>query len=118
MMDKPPVLWESGGRMVGRETRVFDAVDSTNKLALSLADNPNPNGLVLLARAQTAGRGQYGRVWQAPTESSVLMSVLLFPPSALRRPAILTAWAAVSVCETILKLTNLQAKIKWPNDVF
>jgi BirA family biotin operon repressor/biotin-[acetyl-CoA-carboxylase] ligase len=45
------------------------------------------------------------------------MSVLLFPPTELRRPAILTAWAAVSVCETILKLANLQAKIKWPNDV-
>src|SRR5207249_2250573 len=48
---------------------------------------------------------------------SVLLSVLLFPPPALRRPALLTAWATVSVCETILKLANLQAKIKWPNDV-
>src|SRR5262249_2322992 len=53
----------------------------------------------------------------APAGSSVLLSVLLFPPPALRRPALLTAWAAVSVCETILQLTSLQAKIKWPNDV-
>jgi BirA family biotin operon repressor/biotin-[acetyl-CoA-carboxylase] ligase len=45
------------------------------------------------------------------------MSVLLFPPPALRRPALLTAWAAVSVCETIRQATGLQAKIKWPNDV-
>ncbi len=45
------------------------------------------------------------------------MSVLLFPPVELNRPAILTAWAAVSVCETIRELTGLQAKIKWPNDV-
>jgi BirA family biotin operon repressor/biotin-[acetyl-CoA-carboxylase] ligase len=45
------------------------------------------------------------------------MSVLLFPPPQLRRPAILTAWAAVSVCETIRQITGLQARIKWPNDV-
>src|SRR5206468_7692987 len=72
---------------------------------------------VVLAREQTAGRGQHGRAWQAPAGSSVLLSVLLCPPPALRRPALLTAWAAVSVCETILQLTGLQAKIKWPNDV-
>jgi BirA family transcriptional regulator, biotin operon repressor / biotin---[acetyl-CoA-carboxylase] ligase len=47
----------------------------------------------------------------------VLLSVLLFPPPELSRPAILTAWAAVSVCETILELTGLEARIKWPNDV-
>jgi BirA family transcriptional regulator, biotin operon repressor / biotin---[acetyl-CoA-carboxylase] ligase len=43
---------------------------------------------------------------------------VLFPPPALRRPAILTAWAAVSVCETVRELTGLEATIKWPNDVF
>jgi BirA family biotin operon repressor/biotin-[acetyl-CoA-carboxylase] ligase len=46
-----------------------------------------------------------------------LLSLLLFPPPALRRPALLTAWAAVSVCETIRRATGLQARIKWPNDV-
>src|ERR1043165_6060501 len=46
------------------------------------------------------------------------MSLLLFPPPNLRRPVLLTAWAAVSVCETIHKLTNLPPMIKWPNDVF
>lgn len=45
------------------------------------------------------------------------MSLLLFPAPHLRRPAILTAWAAVSVCEAIAKIANLQAEIKWPNDV-
>src|SRR5882672_4818005 len=45
------------------------------------------------------------------------MSLLLFPPPDLRRPAILTAWAAVSVCETIRRATDLDATIKWPNDV-
>lgn len=113
----PDAIWSGRGKRLGREIHVFDSLESTNTLALSRADDPAQDGLVLLARAQTAGRGQYGRSWQAPPESSVLLSTLLFPPTTLLRPPLLTAWAAVSVCETILKLTQLQAKIKWPNDV-
>jgi BirA family biotin operon repressor/biotin-[acetyl-CoA-carboxylase] ligase len=45
------------------------------------------------------------------------MSVLLFPLPALRRPVILAAWAATSVCETIHETAQLEAEIKWPNDV-
>jgi BirA family biotin operon repressor/biotin-[acetyl-CoA-carboxylase] ligase len=44
--------------------------------------------------------------------------MLLFPPPALRRPAVLTAWAAVAVCGTVRKLTGVPARIKWPNDVY
>jgi BirA family biotin operon repressor/biotin-[acetyl-CoA-carboxylase] ligase len=45
------------------------------------------------------------------------MSALVFPPPHLRRPAVLTAWAAVSVCQLIGHLTGFHARIKWPNDV-
>src|SRR5260370_6076431 len=96
---------------------VFDSVESTNTIALGLADDPANHGTVILAREQTAGRGQYGRSWLAPADSSVLMSVLLFPPPALRRPVLLTAWAAVSVCDLCRQLTGLPVRIKWPNDV-
>jgi BirA family biotin operon repressor/biotin-[acetyl-CoA-carboxylase] ligase len=93
---------------------IFDEADSTNTQAVRFGDDPSHHGLVLLADVQTGGRGQYGRTWLCPPRSGVLMSVLLFPPPGLRRPALLTAWAAVSVCET---LGNLSATIKWPNDV-
>src|SRR5437660_444204 len=106
-------VWSLPTLHLGRTVRVYDALDSTNTLALSLAHAPTNHGLAILARSQSAGRGQYGRSWQAPPGSSVLMSLLLFPPAELRRPAVLTAWAAVAVCEAILKLANLQAKIKW-----
>jgi BirA family biotin operon repressor/biotin-[acetyl-CoA-carboxylase] ligase len=104
-------------RHLGRRLLIFPQARSTNTLALALGSDPNEHGVVLLAEDQTAGRGQYGRVWQAPPRSSVLMSVLLFPPAPLRRPALIVAWAAVSVCEAIAALTGVQATIKWPNDV-
>lgn len=110
--------WDLPTQHLGRRVHVHDCLDSTNTHALSLGNDPAQHGLVVVARQQTAGRGQYGRTWQAPPGSSVLLSVLLFPPIELRRPALLTAWAAVTVCETIRSLTDLHATIKWPNDVF
>jgi BirA family biotin operon repressor/biotin-[acetyl-CoA-carboxylase] ligase len=113
----PREVWALERRRLGRRVLVFDQLDSTNSFAASLAGSPESDGVAVLADEQTAGRGQHGRSWLCPAGSGVLLSVLLFPPLPLRRPAILTAWAAVSVCETILELTGLQARIKWPNDV-
>lgn len=113
----PREEWHLETCHVGRRVQVFDQVDSTNALAAQFANDVRHHGLVILADDQTAGRGQHGRSWQAPSGRAVLMSVLLFPPEGLRRPALLTAWAAVSVCETIRQATGFQAKIKWPNDV-
>ena len=58
-----------------------------------------------------------GLTWLARPGAAVLLSARLDPPIDLRRPALLTAWAAVSVAETIAALTSLQPTIKWPNDV-
>lgn len=104
-------------RCLGRTVWAYPRLDSTNSLALELASDIANDGLVLLADEQTSGRGQYGREWTAPPGSSVLMTVLVLPPPALRRPALLTAWAAVSVCQAISDIVDLQPIIKWPNDV-
>lgn len=114
---EPAQVWRLDTHHIGRRVLVFDRLDSTSNLAASLANDPGNDGVVILAKEQTAGRGQHGRNWTCPPGSGVLMSVLLWPPPHLRRPALLTAWAAVSVCETVLQAANLQAKIKWPNDV-
>jgi BirA family biotin operon repressor/biotin-[acetyl-CoA-carboxylase] ligase len=113
----PRETWTLDTRRLGRRVLVFDRVDSTSTVAAGLAASADNDGLAVLADEQTGGRGQHGRTWTCPAGSGVLLSVLLFPPPELRRPAVLTAWAAVSVCETVRELTGLQARIKWPNDV-
>jgi BirA family biotin operon repressor/biotin-[acetyl-CoA-carboxylase] ligase len=113
----PSEEWHLETRRLGRRVLVYDQLDSTNRLAMAYADDPASDGLAVLARAQTAGRGQHGRSWQCPAGEGVLLSVLVFPPPGLCRPAVLTAWAAVSVCEAVGRATGLQAEIKWPNDV-
>ncbi len=117
MLLPPHQIMHLPTRRLGQRVLHFQELDSTNTLALALADVPENDGVVLLADQQTGGRGQYGRTWSAPPKSSVLLSVLLFPPPHLRRPVLLTAWAAVAVCETIWRVAGIQAKIKWPNDV-
>src|SRR5579862_6755441 len=109
--------WSLPTRSIGRRVRVYDRTDSTNDRAAERAGSIANDGLVIIAREQTAGRGQHGRSWQCPAGSGVLLSILIHPPPEVRRAAILTGWAAVSVSETIRQATDLQAKIKWPNDV-
>jgi BirA family biotin operon repressor/biotin-[acetyl-CoA-carboxylase] ligase len=113
----PREVWNLDTRRLGRRVLVFDRLDSTSNVAASLGESADNDGVAVLAGEQTSGRGQHGRSWTCPPGSGVLLSVLLFPPPSLRRPAILTAWAAVSVCDTIHELTGLPATIKWPNDV-
>jgi BirA family biotin operon repressor/biotin-[acetyl-CoA-carboxylase] ligase len=116
-MTQPREEWKLPTRHIGRRVLVFDSLPSTNDFAASFAREGSNDGLAVLADVQTAGRGQHGRTWTAAPRSSVLLSVLVFPPEHLRRPAILTAWAAVAVCRTIHRTVGLQARIKWPNDV-
>jgi BirA family transcriptional regulator, biotin operon repressor / biotin---[acetyl-CoA-carboxylase] ligase len=116
-MSLPREEWTFDTRHVGRRVAVYDRLESTNDTAAVLAADPENAGAVVVADAQSAGRGQYGRVWNAPPGTSLLMSVLLFPPPPLRRPVVLTALAAVAVAEAIRERTGLQARIKWPNDL-
>ncbi|MBM4069134.1 MAG: biotin--[acetyl-CoA-carboxylase] ligase [Planctomycetes bacterium] len=104
-------------RRIGWRVLSFDRLDSTNTHGLTLAGDAKNHGVVIVAGAQTAGRGQHGRSWLATPGSSVLMSALVFPPPELRQPARLTAWAAVAVCDLIRQVIGKHGRIKWPNDV-
>jgi BirA family biotin operon repressor/biotin-[acetyl-CoA-carboxylase] ligase len=116
-MIPPSEEWHLDTGRLGRRVLVYERLGSTNDVAAALAGDPANDGLAVLADEQTAGRGQHGRTWLAGPGQSVLLSVLLFPPPLLRRPAVLTAWAAVSVCSLVEDLTGVRARIKWPNDV-
>lgn len=113
----PSAEWQLNTQHLGRRVLVYNVIDSTNSRCAALAGDPENAGLVLLAHAQSAGRGQHGRRWLCEAGTGVLMSALLFPPEGLRRPALLTAWAAVAVCDLIEELTGLVPRLKWPNDV-
>jgi BirA family transcriptional regulator, biotin operon repressor / biotin---[acetyl-CoA-carboxylase] ligase len=115
--NQPPIERVDSSISIGQRWLRYSSVTSTNTIAAQLAEDVANHGVVITAEAQSEGRGQYERRWTTPPGSAILMSVILHPPTELRRASILTAWAAVAACETIHNVAGLEAVIKWPNDV-
>lgn len=95
----------------------FVTLPSTNDLAKDLAGQGYPEGTVVVAESQSAGRGRLGRVWESPSGTGIYLSVLLRPPLPPEELPKLTLLAAVAVVEAIKAATGLQTGIKWPNDI-
>jgi len=94
----------------------YSEVGSTNDVAAALADRGEPEGAVVIADAQSAGRGRHGRAWASPPHAGLYISVLVRPPSYVA--GLLTIAAGVAIVEGIQAATGLQARLKWPNDVY
>jgi BirA family biotin operon repressor/biotin-[acetyl-CoA-carboxylase] ligase len=90
---------------------------STNKDLLAEAAAGAPEGVVLVADHQTAGRGRLDRTWSAPPGASLLVSVLLRPEVAPEHAFLVTAAAAVAACQACSEVTAVFPGIKWPNDL-
>ena len=82
----------------------------------ALIDTSLPEGALVVADHQTAGRGRLGRSWEAPPGTALLFSLLLRPPSERPVPE-LSLVAGVAVADTVERETGLSTQIKWPNDV-
>ena len=95
----------------------FDSLPSTNDLARELAEQGAPEGVAVLAREQTRGRGRQGRAWASPLGEGLYLSVILRPPVEPARATLITLAAAVAVAETLAVDYAIAVDIKWPNDV-
>lgn len=105
------------GRRVGRELVCLDTVDSTNNEVKRRAVDQIPDGLAVVAGAQTGGRGRRGRSFVSPEGKGLYLSVLLRPEGTLETVSALTAWSAVAVCDAVEQLCGVRPGVKWPNDV-
>lgn len=96
---------------------VFENLDSTNAYLKQLAKSGENSGTVIIADSQTFGHGRFDRKFHSPENSGIYMSVLLKPALPAEQSVMLTAAAAVAVCEAIEALTVRKPKIKWVNDI-
>ena len=101
-----------------REVRVVAETGSTNADLLAVAREGAREGVVLVAEAQTAGRGRMGRRWTSPPRAGLTFSVLLRPYGV---PAALLGWIALltgtAVAAALPTVAAVQPRLKWPNDV-
>lgn len=91
--------------------------DSTNRVVLELARAGEPEGAVVVADHQSAGRGRLGRVWQAPPGASLLVTVLLRPTIAVADAHLVTIAAALAAADACAGVTGVRPALKWPNDL-
>lgn len=101
----------------GTKIFAYSEVTSTNKLAKEKASQGAQEGTLVIAEAQTAGRGRLGKAWESPYGSGIWMSLILRPLVLPQDVSGITLIAGLAICQAIRELTHLQAYIKWPNDV-
>jgi len=106
-------------RIIGRNLYHFYDVDSTNSFAARLIAHRRkiPEGTVVIAESQTAGRGRLGRTWHSEPEAGIYFSMVLFPKAPPSLAPLFTLATAVAMHNAVERYTGLDIDIKWPNDL-
>ena len=122
LKDAPDILLPSeiqvglDTEIIGKEMHYYPSVDSTNRIAKSLAYHGAPDGTIVVAEEQTGGKGRLDRNFYSPRGKGIWFSVILRPKFLPKDAPKCTLMAAVAVAEAMNRF-NLKAEIKWPNDI-
>jgi BirA family transcriptional regulator, biotin operon repressor / biotin---[acetyl-CoA-carboxylase] ligase len=95
----------------------FSSVDSTNTVAVERLYHNDSLGISFVTESQSKGRGRAGRSWESPAGSGLYLSTILPAELPTRALAGVGFWAALSVREACLRVTELTLDLKWPNDL-
>ena len=95
----------------------FESIDSTNLEAMRQARAGAPEGVSVLAREQTTGRGRLDRTWHSPRDAGLYFSTILRPKLPMNLWPLLPLMTALAVSDALMKSCGLRADIKWPNDI-
>jgi len=102
---------------IGRRVFYYPSLDSTNSTARELAAQGVPDGTLVVAEEQVAGRGRLGRGWFSPFGGGLWCSVILRPPVNPSAAPPITMLAAVAAADALRRAAGVRAGIKWPNDL-
>src|SRR3954468_5297336 len=109
LVHPPEALWS---RAIGRALNLLQQTGSTNDVIAGAASDGAPEGLVVFAEEQTAGRGQRGNVWHSSAGKGLYFSILLRPGLPVRESPRLTDWAANCVASAIEKSCSVTTRVK------
>jgi len=108
---------ELGEGEIGHNIVHHFRTESTNTVAMILAQQGTAHGTVVVAEEQTAGRGRLGRTWYSEKSSGIYASVILRPTLSPAAAPILTLMAGVATQHALSSVTGLSVDIRWPNDL-
>ncbi len=104
-------------RTFGSKIYTFETIDSTNNCARVLASCWAPEGTVVFAEEQTAGRGRLGRSWIANPRENLTFSIILRPSGSPDSLNVLPLCVGVALADVIERMSGLEVVCKWPNDI-
>jgi BirA family biotin operon repressor/biotin-[acetyl-CoA-carboxylase] ligase len=107
----------TAGGGLWRSLEVVDRIGSTNAALAARAVDDEPEGAVLVAEHQEAGRGRLDRTWTSPPRAGLTVSVLLRPDVPAARRAWLSPLAGVALAESVSEVAGVRTSLKWPNDL-
>ena len=105
-------------KTLGRKIEVHRDIESTNTRCKELAAQGAPEGTLVVALAQSAGRGRMGRRFFSPDGMGIYFTVLLRPKLSADRAVMVTSMSAVAVCRALERIADVKAQIKWVNDIY
>jgi len=103
--------------LFGRRLYTFESITSTNDVAYRLAERGEPEGTVVIAEEQRAGKGRAGRRWYSPKGQGLWFSIILRPPLRAIQSFLITCLGAISVVEAVEEYLHVVPNVKWPNDL-
>ena len=116
---QPDIISEKLGRSLFSTNIIFhETVKSTNSLAKDLGAQGAPEGTLVLAENQMAGRGRMGRKWISPGYLNLLFSILLRPAIPTDQVFVLTMILALATIDGVEDISGVSPMIKWPNDLY
>jgi BirA family biotin operon repressor/biotin-[acetyl-CoA-carboxylase] ligase len=102
---------------LARQIYHFQRISSTNQVALELARKGYPDGTLVVAEKQNAGRGRWNREWFSPAESGIWFSLILRPPIITNHVPQMTLVTGAACARAIEQQCGVRLGIKWPNDL-
>lgn len=105
-------------KILGKEIHAFHTLGSTNEVSFRLAEAKAPEGTLVVAEKQTAGRGRLSRKWHSPPGLGIWLSLILRPQIPLAWVPALSLCASLACIRTTEKLVKKTALLKWPNDAY
>lgn len=102
---------------LGQEVFHYEEIESTNNIAKGKAEENAPEGTMIIAESQTAGKGRLGRPWFSPKGKGLWFSLILRPRVNPREAGKFTMLAAVAIAKVLREKYGLSVGIKWPNDI-
>ncbi len=115
--DPDELLSRLNTRSLGRRLHLFNRISSTNEFAKRIARRGAPAGTLVLADAQSSGRGRHGHRWESPAERGLWFSFIMRPDATIKQLGLLPLLVGAVIVEELENMLERKFQVKWPNDV-